>query len=102
MSIKKMQKGGSLWIKGKGVFGFLVDGKAKTASIPNIKSEDIVAEIRIILKKKRVKIKQYRRIIRKLRHLGIILPGTKFLFPPINKVLEGGHQIIGLGNSIKV
>ena len=64
MSIKKMQKGGSLWIKGKGVFGFLVDGKAKTASIPNIKSEDIVADIRIILKKKRVKIKQYRRIIR--------------------------------------
>ena len=96
--IKKMQKGDARWITEKEIVGFLVDGKAKTFTIPNIKAEDIVAEIRKILKKKWIPLKRYRRIIGNLRHVAIILPSTKGLFLPINKALKGGHPIIGLGN----
>ena len=38
----------------------------------------------------------------KLRHAIIILPDTKGLFLPINKVLKGDPTIIGLEKSIKV
>ena len=96
-----MQKGGSQWSKEKDILGFLVNGKSKTISIPKIKTEDIVAEIRIILKNNRIKIKRYRRIIGNICHVYIKLPGTEGLFWPINKVLKGEPPIIGLGKSIK-
>ena len=84
ISIKKLQKGGALWIIYNEILGFLVDGKTKTVKTPNIKSKDMVAEIQIIPKKKPVKLKQYRRIIRNLRYMATILPGTKDILSPIN------------------
>ena len=78
-----------------------MDGKSKTVRIPNIKSEDIVAEIRRILKKKRVPLKRYHKITGKLHLVEIIQPGTKVLFLTINKALKGEPPIIGLGKSIK-
>ena len=69
---------------------------------PKDQSRDIVAEIRRILKKKRVPLKRYRRIIAKLRHVAIIITGTKSLFSLIKKALKGKPPIIGPGNSSKV
>jgi hypothetical protein len=49
------------------------------------------------LKKKHVQLKRYRRILGKLRHVALILPGIKGLFSPINKALKGEPRVIGLG-----
>ena len=75
--MKKLQKLDANWSSKKEILGLLVDGKAKTVRIPNTKAENIVADIRRILKKKRVPLKWYRGIIGKLRHMAIILPSTR-------------------------
>jgi hypothetical protein len=75
----------------KGILGFLVDGKAKTVRISNSRAKDIVSEICRILKKRHVQLKRYSQIVGKLRHVGLILPGIKGLFFPINKC-EASHQ----------
>jgi hypothetical protein len=49
-----------------------------------------------------VQIKRYRRIVSKLRHVGLIMPGIKGLFSPINKALRGKPQVIGLGKTSDV
>jgi hypothetical protein len=102
ISLKKLQKGDARWDSEKEILGFLVDGEAKTVRISDARATDIVAEIRKILKKKRVQLKRYRRIVGKLRHVALILPGTKGLFSPINKALKGDPLVIGLGKSSEV
>ena len=77
ISLKKLQKLDANWSSKKEILGLLVDGKAKNVRIPNTKAENIVADIQRILKKKRVPLKWYRGIIGKLRHMAIILPGTR-------------------------
>ena len=49
-----------------------------------------------------MQLKRYRKLLGELRHVTIILPGTKGLFLPINKALKGEPLIIGLGKSSKV
>jgi hypothetical protein len=44
-----------------------------------------------------VQLKRYRRIVGKLRHVGLIMPGIKGLLSPINKALRGEPQVISLG-----
>jgi hypothetical protein len=46
-----------------------------------------------------VPLKRYRKIIGKLRHVALILPGTKGLFLPVNKALLGDPALIGLGKN---
>jgi hypothetical protein len=86
----------------KEILGFLVDREAKTVRISDARATDIVREIRKILKKKRVQLKRYSRIVGKLRHVALILPGTKGLFSPINKELRGKPLVIGLRKSSQV
>ncbi len=102
ISLKKLERGDARWAYEKEILGFLVDGATKTVRISNARSTDIVTEIRKILKKKRVQLKRYRRIVGKLRHVALILPGTKGLFSPINKALKGEPLVIGLGKSSEV
>jgi hypothetical protein len=97
VSLKKLERGDAQWHHEKELLGFLVDGAAKTVRISESKSKDIVSEIRRILKKKHVQLKRYRRIVGKLRHVALILPGIKGLFSPINKALQGEPRVIGLG-----
>jgi hypothetical protein len=40
--------------------------------------------------------------VSKLRHVGLIMPGIKGLFSPINKALRGEPQVIGLGKTSDV
>jgi hypothetical protein len=99
VSIKKLERGDGQWHHEKELLGFLVDGAAKTVRISQTKSDDICNELRRIQKKKRVPLKRYRKIIGKLRHVALILPGTKGLFSPINKALRGEPAFIGLGKN---
>jgi hypothetical protein len=102
ISVKKLQRGDGQWHHEKELLGFIVDGDAKTVRISEAKSTDIVHEIRRILKKKRVQLKRYRRIVGKLRHVALIMPSTKGMFSPINKALRGEPAFIGLGKDSEV
>ena len=49
-----------------------------------------------------MQLNNYRRIVGKLRHVAIILPGTKGNFLPVTKALKGDPLVIGLGESSEV
>jgi hypothetical protein len=97
ISLKKLMKGDARWNHEKELLGFIVNGATKTVRISDAKAADIVGEIRKILKKKHVQLKRYRRIVGKLRHVALILPGLKGLFSPINAALQGDPKVIGIG-----
>jgi hypothetical protein len=102
VSLKKLEKGDGQWHHLKEILGFIIDGDAKTIRISDAKADDIVMEIRRILKKKRVQLKRYRKIVGKLRHVALIMPGTKGMFSPINRALQGEPSTIGLGKDSEV
>jgi hypothetical protein len=97
ISLKKLERGDARWHHEKDIFGFLVNGKTKTVRISKTKATDSATEIRRILKKKQVQLKQYRKIAGMLRNLALILPSIRGLFSPINKALKGEPRVIGLG-----
>jgi hypothetical protein len=82
ISVKKLERGDARWHHEKEILGFLVNGQTKTVRVSEAKAADIVAELRRILKKKHVQLKRYRKIVGKLRHVALILPGIRGLFPP--------------------
>jgi hypothetical protein len=41
--------------------------------------------------------KRFQRIVGRLRHAAIILPGARGMFSPLNKALRGGPKFVGLG-----
>jgi hypothetical protein len=89
ISLKKLQRGDARWHHEKEILGFLVDGKNKTVRIPKAKATDIVSELGRILKKKSFQLRCYRRVVGKLHHVALIMPGLKGLFSPLNKALQG-------------
>jgi hypothetical protein len=102
ISFKKLLKGDAQWNHEKEILGFLIDGLHRTVRISSEKVAEIIAEIKKILKKRRVQLRRYRRIIGKLRHVALILPATRGLFSPINKALQGDPAVIGLGRDSEV
>jgi hypothetical protein len=97
ISLKKLLRVDAQWSPQKEILGFIVDGENKTVGISDAKANDIVAEIRKILKKKKIQLKRYLRIIGKLRHVALIMPGIKGLFSPMNHALKHDPPVIGLG-----
>jgi hypothetical protein len=97
ISLKKLLRGDAQWSPQREILGFIVDSENKTVGISDAKANNIVAKIRKILKKKKIQLEWYRRIIGKLRHVALIMPGTKGLFSPINHALKGDPPVIGLG-----
>jgi hypothetical protein len=102
ISLKKLQRGDAQWSPKKEILGFLVNGKKKTVCITQAKADNIVGEIKQILKKKHVQMKHYRHVVGKLRHVALIMPGVKGLFSSINKAFQGDPCVIGLGASSEV
>jgi hypothetical protein len=102
VSIKKLEKGDAQQNHEKEILGFIVDGLHRTVWISDDKATNIVLEIKKILKKKRVQLRRYRRIVGKLRHVALIMPSTRGLFSPINKALQGDPATIGLGRASEV
>jgi hypothetical protein len=70
--------------------------------ISKSKADDIVMEIRRVLKKKCVQLKRYEKIVGKLIYVALIMPGTKGMFSPINKSLQGEPLMIGLSKESEV
>jgi hypothetical protein len=86
----------------KEILGFLVNGLNRTVRLPNTKATEIISEIRKILKKKKVLLGCYRHIVGKLRNVALIMPSTRGLFSPINKLLQGDPSTIGLGKTSEI
>jgi hypothetical protein len=96
VSIKKLQKGDGRWDTRKEVLGYMLDGIRRTVQLPTDRAEDLLKEIRSILRKQRVPIKRFRSIAGRLQHAARILPAARAFFTPINMALRGMPSFVGL------
>jgi hypothetical protein len=58
---------------------------------------DLLKEVQLILKKKRVPLKRFQSINGRLQHAARILPSAKAFFTPLNTALHGLPTYVGLG-----
>jgi hypothetical protein len=96
ISEKKMLKGDGRWDTRKEILGYLLDGVARTVQLPPDRADDLLKEVRSILKKQRVPLKRFRSIAGRLQHAARILPLARAFFTPINKALRGLPSFVGL------
>jgi hypothetical protein len=97
ISEKKLHKGDGRWDTKKEILGYMLDGIARTIQLPKDRADDLLKEVRAILKKKCVALKRFRSIVGRLQHAARILPVAKAFFTPLYNALRGLHGHIGLG-----
>ena len=77
ISEKKLLKGDGRWDTKKDILGYILDGIALTVQLPQDRADDLIKEVRTILKKDRVQLKRFRSIVGRLQHAARILPVAK-------------------------
>jgi hypothetical protein len=102
ISEKKLLKGDGRWDTMKEILGYLLDGKARTIQLPSDRAEDLLKELRAILKKHRVASKRFRSIVGRVQHAARILPAAKAFFTPLYNALKGLPDSVGLGTASEV
>jgi hypothetical protein len=88
VSEKKLIKGDARWAACKEILGFLLNGKNRTIQLTDAKAMGIVTEIIKVLKKRKVPLKRFQKLLGKLQHAAGILPAAKSLFTPLNVSLR--------------
>jgi hypothetical protein len=96
VSEKKLAKGDARWAASKEILGFLLNGKTRTVQLTDAKAKAIVAEIIRVLKKKKIPLKRFQKLLGKLQHAAGILPAAKSLFTPLNVCLRNDPTWISL------
>lgn len=102
ISQRKLEKGDARWDVEKEILGFLLNGRDRTIRLPQAKADAIAKELNTTLRRRRVPLKRFQKIVGKLRHAATILPAAKGLFTPINNALKGNVPWIGLGKGSDV
>jgi hypothetical protein len=102
ISIKKQEKGDGRWDTKKELLGYMLNGIARTVQIPQDQAEDLLKEIRNILRKQRISPKRFRSIAGRLQHAAQILPAAQAFFTPINLALCGMPSYVGLNRNGKM
>ncbi|KAL7533742.1 hypothetical protein ACHAWF_007944 [Thalassiosira exigua] len=88
ISLKKLKEGEGLWELRKEILGWMFDGATRCIELAAKKQEAILKELRAILRiKNGVQFNRVQKIVGKLRHAAIGIPGGKGLFGPINRLL---------------
>jgi hypothetical protein len=77
ISEKKLHKGDGRVDTTKEILGYMLDGIARTIQLPQDRADDLLKEVRALLKKKRVPLKRFRSIVGRLQHAARLLPVVK-------------------------
>jgi hypothetical protein len=96
VSEKKLVKGDARWAASKEILGFLLNGKTRTVQLTDDKAKGMVAEIIRVLKKRKVPLKRFQKLLGKLQHAAGILPAAKSLFTPLNVSLRNDPKWISI------
>jgi hypothetical protein len=102
ISEKKLAKGDARWDTHKEILGYWLDGVIRTVQLPPNRANNLLQEVKSLLKKKRVPLKRFRSIAGRLQHAARILPAAKAFFTPLNNALKGTPAFIGLSRHGKV
>jgi hypothetical protein len=96
VSEKKLAKGDAMWGTKMEMLGYWLDGKNRTVQLPANQAANLLKEVRQVLKKKRVLLKQFRSLTGRLQHAARILRSARAFFTPLKFALQGLPTFIGL------
>jgi len=104
ISEKKLLKGDADWVPVKEVLGWLVDGENRTIVLPEAKATAYLKEVKILMRKKKIPLARFRKIVGKLRFAALCLPAGRALMTltPLNMALRGEPKFIGSGKKSEV
>jgi hypothetical protein len=102
ISEKKLAKGDARWDPTKEILGYWLDGVSRTIQLPPSRAEDLLKEVKNILKKRRVPLKRFRLLAGRLQHAARILPAARAFFTPVNNALKGLPYFVGLSRQGEV
>ena len=95
ISLKKLLAGEGLWEVRKEILGWIMDGATRCIELAETKQEAILAELKTVLRRKRgIPLNRFQKLVGKLRHASIGIPAGKYLFGPINQVLQVGQTYV--------
>jgi hypothetical protein len=102
ISAKKLGQGDGDFTSTKDMIGFTFDGIKRTVHLPPNKARAYLKETHKVLRRASVPLKTLQMLVGKLRHASIILPAARGFLTPINMVMRGNPDRIGLGKSSDV
>jgi hypothetical protein len=102
ISEKKLLKGDGRWDTKKEILGYMLDGINRTIQLPKDRANDLLKEVKAILKKQRVQLKRFRSIVGRLQHAARILPAARAFFTPLYNALKGTPDFVGLSRTGEV
>ena len=88
VSVKKLLQGDGVWDTRKELLGWIFDGVTRCIELPKDKTKLIAKTIKSALRRKGLKFKDYEKLLGKIRHAAIGVPGSNGLFTPLNMVLS--------------
>ena len=84
--LKKLLESEGVWDTRKEILGWIFDGITRCIELPGKKSELIGKTIKTILRKRKVKFNEFEKLVEKMRHAALVIPGSLGLFTPINQL----------------
>ena len=88
VSMKKLIQGEGLWATCKELLGWVFDGVTRCLELPEGKIEKISTTITQAVRQRGIRFKAYQKLLGKVRHAAMGVPGSSGLFTPLNMVLK--------------
>ena len=102
VSEKKVRKGDADWLCVKEILGWLIDGNNRTIVLPESKAKAYLKEVTMLMRKKKIPLTRFRKIVGKLRFAALCLPAGRALMTPLNMATRGNPKFIGSGKKSEV
>ena len=91
---KKLQKDDGRWDTQKEILGWLFDGKNFTIQLPPEKCQKIILQIKQILRHQTISLNNMQKILGRLQHASLGIPGATGLFSPLQQAMVGAPESI--------
>ena len=101
VSIKKIEKGEGKWEFIKEILGWMINGLDYTIQLPTAKSDKLVKQLTKFAKMKQIKLKDFEKLVGKLQHASLAMPGGWGLFSPLTMAMKGRPKRVHVTPIIK-
>ena len=89
VSIKKIEKGEGKWEFAKEILGWMINGLDYTIQLPAAKCSKLEKQLTKTAKMKNIKLKDMEKLVGKLQHASLAMPGGWGLFSPLTMAMKG-------------
>lgn len=96
-----MAEGEGTWDTTKEILGWILDGSNFTLTLPENKCNKIVSDIKLMVNKRGVPLKDFQKVAGKLQHASFGVPGGRGLMSPIHRALGKSPRWIRMTGVLK-